>query len=121
MTLQMYLYRNQLRARRDSGRRTGGGQQTHRRNTITAGDLAFMEYGGCFKHYTAPLMRCALLSEPDAETREVEAAVLACVQTLLDEIRPGRIFHDVAMAAKDAHGDIDDLAYFSGAYGTPSV
>ena len=100
-----------------SGRRTSGGHQTHRRNTIVAGDLVFMEYGGCFKRYTAPLMRCALLGEPDAETRKVEAAVLACVQTLLDEIRPGRIFHDVAMAAKDAHREIDDLAYFSGAYG----
>jgi len=27
------------------------------------------------------------------------------------------VFHDVAMAAKHAHRDIDDLAYFSGAYG----
>jgi Xaa-Pro aminopeptidase len=100
-----------------SGRRASGGHQTHRRMTIETGDTVFMEYGGCFKRYTAPLMRCAILGEPDAEMREVEAAVLACVGTLLDEIRPGRVFHDVAMAAKDAHGGIDGLAYFLGAYG----
>ena len=100
-----------------TGRRTGGGHQTHRRNSIAAGDPVFLEYGGCFKRYTAPLMRCATLREPDGETRRVEAAVQACVQTLLDEIRPGRVFHDVAMAATNAHRDIDDLAYFSGAYG----
>lgn len=100
-----------------SGRRTGGGHQTHRRNTIVAGDPVFLEYGGCFKRYTAPLMRCATLGEPDGEARRVEAAVQACVQTLVDEIRPGREFHDVAMAARQAHREIDDLAYFSGAYG----
>ena len=82
-----------------------------------AGDSIFLEYGGCFKRYTAPLMRCAFLGDTDTETRKVETAVLACVQTLLDEIRPGRVFHDVGMAAKDAHKEIDDLAYFSGAYG----
>ncbi len=100
-----------------TGRRTGGGHQTHRRNSIKAGDPVFLEYGGCFKRYTAPLMRCATLGEPDGETRRVEAAVQACVQTLLDEIRPGRVFHDVAIAAKHAHRNIDNLAYFSGAYG----
>lgn len=100
-----------------SGTRTGGFHQTHRRNEIVAGDLVFMEYGGCFKRYTAPLMRCASLGEPDAEVRTVETAVLACVQTLLDGIRPGRIFHDVAMEAQKAHKAVDDLAYFLGAYG----
>lgn len=100
-----------------TGRRTGGGHQTHRRYPIAAGDAVFMEYGGCFKRYTSPLMRCAVLGDPDAEMRGVEAAVQACVLTLLDEIRPGRQFHDVAMAAKAAHSEIDDLGFFLGAYG----
>ena len=100
-----------------SGRRTGGGHQTHRRNPIAAGDVVFMEYGGCFKRYTSPLMRCAVLGEPDAEMRGVEQAVQACVDTLLGEIKPGRQFHDVAMAAKAAHKAIDDIAFFLGAYG----
>ena len=76
-----------------------------------------MEYGGCYKRYTAPLMRCASLGDPGVEVRAVEMAVLASVQALLHGIRPGRIFHDVAMEAKAAHRKIDDLAYFSGAYG----
>ncbi len=100
-----------------TGQRTGGGHQTHRRYPIAAGDAVFMEYGGCFKRYTSPLMRCAVLGEPDVEMRGVEAAVQTCVQTLLDEIKPGRQFHDVAMAAKAAHKEIDDLGFFLGAYG----
>ncbi|MCP5072724.1 MAG: aminopeptidase P family protein [Rhodobacteraceae bacterium] len=100
-----------------TGVRTGGGHQTHKRNGIQAGDFVFMEYGGCYKRYTAPLMRCASFGDPGAEARAVEAAVLASVQALVDGIRPGRIFHDVAMEAKTAHREIDDLAYFSGAYG----
>jgi Xaa-Pro aminopeptidase len=99
------------------GRRTGGFHQTHRRNSIATGDLVFMEYGGCFKRYTAPLMRSASVGEPDAEVRTVETAVQACVQALLDGIRPGRVFRDVAIEAKRAHKEIDDLAYFLGAYG----
>lgn len=100
-----------------SGRRTGGFHQTHRRYPIEAGDMVFMEYGGCFKRYTAPLMRCASVGEPSAEVRRVESATLACVQALLDGIRPGRTFHDVAMEAKRAHKEVNDLAYFLGAYG----
>jgi len=100
-----------------SGARTGGFHQTHRRYDIVAGDLVFMEYGGCYKRYTSPMMRSASLGEPSAEMREVEAATLACVQALLDEIRPGRTFHDIAMAARRAHSTVDDLAYFLGAYG----
>ncbi len=100
-----------------SGRRTGGGHQTHRRNRIETGDAVFMEYGGCYKRYTAPLMRSALLGAPDAETKRVEDTVLATVQALLDAIGPGRSCHDVALAAKRAHAGLDDFVYFSGAYG----
>jgi Xaa-Pro aminopeptidase len=76
-----------------------------------------MEYGGCYKRYTAPIMRSALLGEPDAETRRFEDAVLATVQAIIDAIRPGRSCHDVAVAAKRAHASIGGIAYFSGAYG----
>ena len=100
-----------------SGRRSGGFHQTHKRNRIDAGDLVFMEYGGCFKRYTAPMMRTASVGAPDADVRTVEAAVLACVEALLGGIRPGRAFHDVAMEARQAHRETDDLAYFLGAYG----
>jgi len=100
-----------------TGRRTGGAHQTHRRQRIKAGDAVFMEYGGCFKRYTAPLMRCALLGTPDDEMRRVEDTVRSTVQVLIDNIRPGRIFHDVAMEGRRAHAEIDDISYFSGAYG----
>ena len=100
-----------------SGKRTGGFHQTHRRNKLVSGDLIFMEYGGCFNRYTAPMMRSACLGKPSAEVLMVEANVLNCVDTLLAAIRPGRQFHDVAIEAKRAHEQIADLAYFLGAYG----
>ena len=100
-----------------SGRRTSFGHQTHRRNLLNAGDHVFLEYGGCYKRYTAPLMRSAILGKPDEDTKCVEEAVLATVQAIIDSIRPGRSCHDVAQAAKRAHAGIDGMTYFSGAYG----
>ena len=100
-----------------TGRRTDGGHQTHRRNQVEAGDAVFMEYGGCFKRYTAPLMRCAVLGSADDQMRRIEKAVKATTQVLIDNIRPGRSAHDVALEAKRAHRDVDDLCWHSGAYG----
>lgn len=100
-----------------TGIRTSGGHQTHRRNQIKAGDFVFMEYGGCYNRYTAPLMRCAVLGEPDAEAKRVEDAVLATIHTIIETVKPGRSCHDVAVAAKHSLADIEDISYFSGAYG----
>jgi len=76
-----------------SGKRAGGFHQMHRRVPIEAGDSVFMEYGGCYKRYTAPMMRCAFLGEPDAEMRGLEEAVKATTTTIIDNARPGRIGH----------------------------
>lgn len=100
-----------------SGKRAGGFHQMHRRVPIEAGDSVFMEYGGCYKRYTAPMMRCAFLGEPDAEMRGLEEAVKATTTTIIDNARPGRIGHDIAVEAGRAHAAIDDLAFFPGAYG----
>ena len=100
-----------------TGRRTGGGHQTHRRNQVYAGDAVFMEYGGCYKRYTAPLMRSAVLGHPDDQMRRIEDAAKATTQAMIDCIRPGASAHDVALAAKHAHRDVDDSCWHSGAYG----
>lgn len=100
-----------------TGRRTGGGHQTHRRCQVSVGDAVFMEYGGCFKRYTAPLMRSAMLGKVDDEIRRIEDAVQAITKALIDGIRPGRSHHDVALEAKRAHREVDDHCWHSGAYG----
>ena len=79
-----------------------------------------MEYGGCFKRYTAPLMRSAVLGRADDQIRRIEDAVKATTQAMIDNIRPGRTAHDIALVAKHAHRDVDDCCWHSGAYGYTS-
>ena len=100
-----------------SGRRAGGFHQMHRRVPLAAGDSVFMEYGGCFKRYTAPMMRCAFLGEPDAEMRGLEKAVKATTAAIIANARPGRTGHEISAEAGRAHAAINDLAFFPGAYG----
>lgn len=100
-----------------TGARTGGGHQTHRRVPLKGGDLVFMEYGGNFKRYTAPMMRMACLGEPPAGAEKVIEACLATLQAVLDGVRPGRTCHDVALEARAAHRAVDDEAYIAGVYG----
>ena len=99
-----------------SGKRAGSGHQMHRRQEIAPGDTVFMKYGGCYKRYTSPMMRCAVLGEPDDEMRGLEACVDATVEAIIAAARPGRIGHDIATEASKTHAPIDDLVYFSGAY-----
>jgi len=100
-----------------SGKRAGGGHQMHRRQVLERGDTVFMEYGGCFKRYITPMMRCAVMGRPDDEMRHLEAHVIAAGDAIIAAARPGRTGHDIASVAAQAHAPVDDLAYFSGAYG----
>ena len=100
-----------------TGRRTGGGHQTHRRFKIRESDAVFLEYGGCFKRYTAPLMRSAVLGEPPAEMRQLEKVAIETTQALIDNLKPGRSAHEVAVAGHRVYAEVENFCYFSGAYG----
>jgi Xaa-Pro dipeptidase len=100
-----------------TGVRTGGGHQTHRRVPLEDGDLVFLEYGGNFKRYTAPMMRMACLGAPPAGADKTIEACLVTLQAVLDGVRPGRTCHDVALEARAAHRAVDGEAYITGVYG----
>ncbi|MBT5415067.1 MAG: aminopeptidase P family protein [Rhodospirillaceae bacterium] len=100
-----------------TGVRTGGGHQTHRRVPLVEGDLVFLEYGGNFKRYTAPLMRMASFGAPPDGADKVVEACLATLQAVLDGVRPGRSCDDVAREARAAHRAVDDESYIAGVYG----
>ena len=100
-----------------SGKRTSYGHTTYRRVPLEVGDNVFLEFGGAHQRYTAPMMRTAVIGEPSPEVLRVAEAVKETVSTIIEEARPGRTGHDVAMAARKGYGKVEDVAYFGGTYG----
>ena len=100
-----------------SGIRTSYGHTTYRRIPLEVGDNVFLEYGGAHQRYTAPMMRTAVIGEPSDEVRRVAEAVKDTVSTIIQEAKPGRTGHDVAMAAKMVYARVSDETYFGGTYG----
>ena len=100
-----------------SGKRTSYGHTIYRRVPLEVGDNVFLEYGGVHQRYTAPMMRTAVIGEPSPEVRSVAEAVKETVSTIIEEARPGRTGHDVAMAARKGYRKVEDVAYFGGTYG----
>ena len=100
-----------------SGIRTSYGHTTYRRIPLEVGDNVFLEYGGAHQRYTAPMMRTAVIGEPSDEVRRVAEVVKDTVSTIIQEAKPGRTGHDVAMAAKKVYARVSDETYFGGTYG----
>lgn len=100
-----------------SGIRTSYGHTTYRRIRLEVGDNVFLEYGGAHQRYTAPMMRTAVIGEPSAEVLRVAEAVKDTVSTIIDEARPGRTGHEVAMAARKVYARVEDMTHFGGTYG----
>ena len=100
-----------------SGIRTSYGHTTYRRIPLEVGDNVFLEYGGAHQRYTAPMMRTAVIGEPSDEVRRVAEAVKDTVSTIIQEAKPGRTGHDVAMAAKKVYARVSDETYFGRTYG----
>lgn len=100
-----------------SGRRTSYGHTTYRRTPMQIGDNVFLEYGGAHQRYTAPMMRTAVIGEPSDDVLRVADAVKDTVSTIIEEARPGRTGHDVAMAARKVYARVEDMAHFGGTYG----
>ena len=86
-----------------SGKRTSYGHTTYRRVPLEVGDNVFLEFGGVHQRYTAPMMRTAVIGEPSPEILRVTEAVKETVSTIIEEARPGRTGHDVAMAARKGY------------------
>ena len=100
-----------------SGVRTGYSHQNHRRIAIKAGDPIFLEFGGCHLRYTSALMRTAVIGKPPAEFARAADAVLATLETVIAEARPGVTGRQIVERAKKAHAHLSDDLYLPGAYG----
>ena len=60
------------------------------------GDTVFLEFGGVYNRYTAPMMRTAHIGKPDDQVRRVTEAVKDCVERIFAAAKPGRTADDVA-------------------------
>jgi Xaa-Pro aminopeptidase len=100
-----------------SGRRSGWAHTTFKRTPLQAGDVVFLEYGGCYQRYTAPMMRTVSIGEPGPAVRRVADAVRTTVELVIENVRAGRTADDVARAARKGHAALDSEVYFQGVYG----
>jgi Xaa-Pro aminopeptidase len=90
---------------------------THRRVPLESGDAVYLESSGAHLRYTAPLMRTANVGAPSDATRRLAEMALAIVDSLLAEIRPGRVGDDVAQIARRAIDRLPPDTFFPGTFG----
>jgi len=68
----------------------------HRRVTVKEGETILMELGGCVHRYNAPIMRAVVIGQPDDTVRRMADAILEALNKVIDAMRPGRVFDEVA-------------------------
>ena len=84
---------------------------------LAAGDAVFLEFGGVYKRYCAPMMRTAYIGAPPDDVLRITDAVKDCVERVLATARPGRSCHDVALEAGKAFAPVAAQAFHTGVYG----
>ena len=74
----------------------------HRRVTVKEGETILMELSGCVHRYNAPLMRAVVIGQPDDTVRRMADAILEALNKVIDAMRPGRVFDEVAEIGEEA-------------------
>ncbi|WP_152205428.1 M24 family metallopeptidase [Marinobacter changyiensis] len=100
-----------------SGRRISVIHTNHRRNLIAPGDPVFLEFGSAYKRYTAPMMCTAVAGPATARMQQIRDVCLALYETLKSNMRPGKSFHDAAVAAEEVLAPWGETVFFSGVFG----
>lgn len=110
-----------------TGHRSGFHHSFHARVPLKVGDQIYFELGASYKRYDALMMRTAFLGQPDELTKRMADAMLGTFQRLIDNIKPGRTCHEVALETKKGVGSVADEAFFienfgySVGIGVPSI
>ena len=99
------------------GLRSGWVHTTFKRVAVKRGDVIFLEYGGCYHRYSAPMMRTVVWGEPPAQVTRVAEASKNAVQAVTENMRPGRTGDDVAQRSRVELASVEDEVFFQGAYG----
>lgn len=100
-----------------TGRRSGWLPHVmYKRVPIEPGDPVYFECSACYQRYNAPRMHSASVGEPADEVRRLADASLATLGLLIENIRPGRTAHEVAVAARAGLAAVRDWTYFHGSF-----
>jgi Xaa-Pro aminopeptidase len=99
------------------GWRTGVPHSNRGGTVARAGDPVFVELGGTRARYTAPMMRCAVLGEPNAEIRELAETSFKAHTALLGVIRAGVKVSEVSAVGYAAVEPLLDRIVFHYSYG----
>ncbi len=81
-----------------TGHRTGLVHLNHKRIPLKTGDNVFMEMGGVYSRYCAPVMRTSVIGSPSPEVARLAEISIRSLELLVKEVRPGRTGHDVSIA-----------------------
>ena len=98
------------------GERSGIPHTTHRRRTVRRGDVVFMEFGACFHRYSAPLMRTVAIGPISDMVKRMTAACINCVNTVIDNIKPGVPGAEVAAKADKVWEAVTGNLIWHGSY-----
>jgi len=99
------------------GWRTGVPHSNRGGTVAQAGDPVFVELGGTRARYTAPMMRCAVLGEPNSEIRELAETSFKAHTALLGAIRAGVKVSEVSAVGYAAVEPLLDRIVFHYSYG----
>ena len=98
-----------------SGWRSGVVHATGKRVALARGDNVFMEFGGVFQRYCAPLLRTVVIGPPDDRQKRLGEAALATLERLYAAVKPGRSVRDVARETAQGYahlrGEIQTRGY----------
>ena len=100
-----------------SGPRSGILHSTHKRNTLSKGDIILVEMGACYQRYTAPTMRTISIGEPNDEAKRMSDACLTALNNVLMHLRPGISAHEVAEAGWKGMREAGSDYVFHGSFG----
>jgi len=91
-----------------TGRRSGVVHATGKRVPIARGDNVFMEFGGVWQRYCAPLLRTAVLGPPSALQRRLGEAALDTLERLYAAVKPGRTVAEVSRETEKGYAHLLD-------------
>jgi Xaa-Pro aminopeptidase len=99
-----------------SGRRVGWMHTHFRRVPLAVGDTVFLEFGGCYRRYTSPMMRTAVIGPPTDQVRRVAEAVKDTIARIMGAARPGRTCHEVAIEARKGLAPVAGEVFHTGTF-----
>lgn len=91
-----------------TGWRSGVVHATGKRVPLSRGDNVFMEFGGVWQRYCAPLLRTAVIGPPDERQKRLADAALDTLERLYAAVKPGRSVAAVAREAAKGYAHLLD-------------